>query len=61
MERYQPEGGYLPLLSNLEFYGPSLQMIIVLEFTILSLTSKWKLGQNRSPQEQLHAHSFMHT
>ncbi len=61
MERYQPEGGYLPLVTHLDFYGPSLQMIIVLEFTILSQTSKWKLGQNRNPQEQLHAHSFMHT
>ncbi|HET9236095.1 MAG TPA: FMN-binding negative transcriptional regulator [Oligoflexus sp.] len=61
MKRYQPEGGYLPIQANLDFYGPSLKMITVLHFTIESLTSKWKLGQNRNPQEQLHAHSFMNT
>lgn len=60
MKHYQPEGGYRPLQSNLEYYEPSLKMIDVLQFTIESLESKWKLGQNRSPQEQLAAHSFMH-
>jgi predicted FMN-binding regulatory protein PaiB len=61
MKHYQPEGGYLPLQSNPEFYEKSLRMIQVVQFTVESLESKWKLGQNRSPAEQLAAHSFMRT
>ncbi|WP_176736904.1 FMN-binding negative transcriptional regulator [Oligoflexus tunisiensis] len=61
MKHYQPEGGYLPLQSNLAFYEKSLHMIVLVHFTVESLESKWKLGQNRTPQEQLAAHGFMRT
>jgi predicted FMN-binding regulatory protein PaiB len=61
MQHYQPEGGYRPLRDNIEFYESSLKMIDVLHFTMEHMTSKWKLGQNRTPLEQLTAHSFMHT
>lgn len=61
MQRYQPEGGYQPLSSHLEYYADSLKMIAVLEFKVLSLKSKWKLGQNRKPNEQLLAHSWLDT
>lgn len=59
MQRYQPEGGYQPLSGREEEYGPSLRMIQVLRCSVLAVQGKWKLGQNRTAEEQLRAHSFI--
>lgn len=58
MQVYQPEGGYRPL-DDLDFYAASFNQIKVVRLTPVSQSSKWKLGQNRRPEEQLIAHSYL--
>lgn len=49
MRRHQPEGGYDPLDHRSSTYARSYATILVVELTPVSITSKWKLGQNRPP------------
>jgi uncharacterized protein len=59
MERFQPEGGYLKLADHQEEYRKTLAAIVVWRFAIAGVRSKWKLGQNRSPEERLRAFSLI--
>lgn len=53
MKVYQPEKNYQDIQYESPIYQKKLQSITVVEFTIESSQTKWKLGQNRSVQERL--------
>ncbi len=59
MKRYQPEGGYEPILPTNSLYKPSLKMIQVVACNIAKLTTKWKLGQNRNQEQRGRAFEFL--
>lgn len=59
MDRYQPEGGFERLVDHLEKYQKSLKIITVWRCRIVDARAKWKLGQNRTPAEQLRAWSLI--
>lgn len=48
MERYQPEGGYLPITSERVPYGKVLEKLLVCELVPERITAKLKLGQHRT-------------
>lgn len=49
MERYQPEGGHVPITASDPRYRKALGALLVAELVPERLDAKWKLGQNRSP------------
>ena len=48
MSRFQPEGGYDAIDYQSSIYKKKLESILITEFTIQSIRTKWKLGQNQS-------------
>ncbi|HEY6078890.1 MAG TPA: GNAT family N-acetyltransferase [Polyangiaceae bacterium] len=51
MQRYQPEGGHVPISHAEPLYQNALRGILVLGVRLQQLTGKAKLGQNRSPEQ----------
>ncbi len=50
MEKYQPEGGYEPLLSPI--YRKEIRGLLVARISLENVDAKVKLGQNRKPEER---------
>jgi nitroimidazol reductase NimA-like FMN-containing flavoprotein (pyridoxamine 5'-phosphate oxidase superfamily) len=50
MTKLQPEGGYDPIASENPRYRAALRGVAVLAMSMESVTGKWKLGQNLSPE-----------
>ena len=48
MQRYQPEGGYVPITAHAERYAKVLDSLLVAELRPTALHCKHKLGQHRS-------------
>jgi nitroimidazol reductase NimA-like FMN-containing flavoprotein (pyridoxamine 5'-phosphate oxidase superfamily)/ribosomal protein S18 acetylase RimI-like enzyme len=53
MQRYQPEGGYVPIAADHPLYRKAVQGLLVAELAITHLSAKAKLGQNRTPAERV--------
>jgi predicted N-acetyltransferase YhbS/nitroimidazol reductase NimA-like FMN-containing flavoprotein (pyridoxamine 5'-phosphate oxidase superfamily) len=51
MQRYQPEGGHVPIHFDTPLYQNAVRGVLVLGVRTASLTGKAKLGQNRQPHE----------
>lgn len=51
MERYQPEGGHVPISFDTAMYQNAVRGVMVLGVRIESITGKAKLGQNKSSAE----------
>lgn len=51
MQRYQPEGGHVPISFDAPLYQNAIRGILVLGVRLQQLTGKAKLGQNRSPEQ----------
>ncbi|MDF3068116.1 MAG: wecD [Polyangiaceae bacterium] len=51
MERYQPEGGHLPISFDTPLYQNAIRGILVLGVRIREVTGNAKLGQNKGPTE----------
>ncbi len=51
MERYQPEGGHVPISFDTPLYQNAIRGILVLGVRLRGLTGKAKLGQNKQPHE----------
>ncbi len=50
MQRYQPEGGHVPLRFDDPLYANAVRGVLVLGVRIQSITGKAKLGQNKAPE-----------
>lgn len=48
---YQPEGGYEPVRYQSPTYQHKIDQLMLLECEIADFRAKWKLGQNRTPNE----------
>ena len=53
MQHYQPDGGHTPVTTEHAMYRGAFKEIRALTLTVRARKVKWKLGQNRKP-EQLH-------
>jgi GNAT superfamily N-acetyltransferase/nitroimidazol reductase NimA-like FMN-containing flavoprotein (pyridoxamine 5'-phosphate oxidase superfamily) len=51
MQRYQPEGGHVPISFDTPMYQNAVRGVLVLGVRIESITGKAKLGQNKKPHE----------
>lgn len=51
MQRYQPEGGHVPISFDAPLYQNALRGILVLGVRLQGLTGKAKLGQNKKPED----------
>jgi nitroimidazol reductase NimA-like FMN-containing flavoprotein (pyridoxamine 5'-phosphate oxidase superfamily)/GNAT superfamily N-acetyltransferase len=51
MERYQPEGGHVPITADDPRYRSAVRGILIARVPIAQLDGKAKLGQNRRPEE----------
>lgn len=51
MERYQPEGGHVPIHFDNPLYQNAVRGVLVLGVRTTNLTGKAKLGQNKQPLE----------
>jgi nitroimidazol reductase NimA-like FMN-containing flavoprotein (pyridoxamine 5'-phosphate oxidase superfamily) len=51
MQRYQPEGGYVPISFDTPMYQNAVRGVLVLGIRIQDVTGKAKLGQNKKPHE----------
>jgi GNAT superfamily N-acetyltransferase/nitroimidazol reductase NimA-like FMN-containing flavoprotein (pyridoxamine 5'-phosphate oxidase superfamily) len=51
MQRYQPEGGHVPISFDTPLYQNAIRGILVLGVRLSGMTGKAKLGQNKSPAE----------
>ncbi len=51
MQRYQPEGGYMPISFDTPMYQNAVRGVMVLGVRIQSISGKAKLGQNKKPAE----------
>jgi GNAT superfamily N-acetyltransferase/nitroimidazol reductase NimA-like FMN-containing flavoprotein (pyridoxamine 5'-phosphate oxidase superfamily) len=51
MQRYQPEGGHVPIHFDTPMYQNAVRGVLVLGIRMRDLTGKAKLGQNRKPHE----------
>jgi len=51
MERYQPEGGHVPITADDPRYRAAVRGILIARVPIAQLDGKAKLGQNRRPEE----------
>jgi ribosomal protein S18 acetylase RimI-like enzyme/predicted FMN-binding regulatory protein PaiB len=51
MERYQPEGGHVPIDFDNPLYQNAIRGVLVLGVRTSNLTGKAKLGQNKQPLE----------
>jgi predicted FMN-binding regulatory protein PaiB len=51
MQHYQPDGGHTPVTTAHAMYRGSFQVIRALTLAVRARKVKWKLGQNRKPEE----------
>jgi nitroimidazol reductase NimA-like FMN-containing flavoprotein (pyridoxamine 5'-phosphate oxidase superfamily)/GNAT superfamily N-acetyltransferase len=51
MQRYQPEGGHVPISFDTPMYQNAVRGVLVLGVRLQQLTGKAKLGQNKQPHE----------
>ncbi len=51
MEKYQPEGGYLPITAGDPLYKKAVDGVLVLRVPLARVDGKSKLGQNRRAEE----------
>jgi nitroimidazol reductase NimA-like FMN-containing flavoprotein (pyridoxamine 5'-phosphate oxidase superfamily)/ribosomal protein S18 acetylase RimI-like enzyme len=51
MEKYQPEGGYVPIAADAPLYERAVRGVLVFGVRLEHVTGKAKLGQNRSAAE----------
>lgn len=51
MQRYQPEGGHVPISFDTPMYQNAVRGVLVLGVRLQELTGKAKLGQNKKPHE----------
>lgn len=51
MQRYQPEGGHVPIHFDTPMYQNAVRGVLVLGVRLQQLTGKAKLGQNKKPHE----------
>ena len=51
MQRYQPEGGHVPISFDTPLYQNAVRGVLVLGVRVQNVTGKAKLGQNRKPNE----------
>lgn len=51
MDRYQPDGGFVPILHDHPLYRDELRRVLVVRVSLRDITAKGKLGQNRTPEE----------
>ena len=51
MQRYQPEGGHVPISFDTPMYQNAIRGVLVLGVRMANVTGKAKLGQNRKPAE----------
>lgn len=51
MEKYQPEGGHVPIVATDPLYRKAVAGVLVLRISLQRLDGKAKLGQNRSPAD----------
>ena len=51
MERYQPEGGHVPITSEHPLYENAVRGIMILRISLDDIDGKAKLAQNRTPTE----------
>lgn len=51
MQRYQPEGGHVPISFDTPLYQNAIRGILVLGVRLADITGKAKLGQNKPPQD----------
>jgi ribosomal protein S18 acetylase RimI-like enzyme/predicted FMN-binding regulatory protein PaiB len=51
MQRYQPEGGHVPISFDNPLYQNAIRGVLVLGVKLANLTGKAKLGQNKQPEE----------
>lgn len=51
MQRYQPEGGHVPISFDTPMYQNAVRGVLVMGVRIEQLTGKAKLGQNKAPRE----------
>jgi predicted FMN-binding regulatory protein PaiB len=52
LEKYQAEGGYVPIKVDSPIYKRSLNMLGIVELRPKEVVTKWKLGQNRSVEKR---------
>lgn len=50
MAKLQPQGGYDPIASENPRYQAALRGVAVIAMSMTSVSGKWKLGQNLSPE-----------
>jgi len=51
MQHYQPEGGHQPVSHDHAMYRGAFNVIRAVTLTVRTRKVKWKLGQNRKPEE----------
>jgi transcriptional regulator len=51
MQHYQPEGGHTPVSTEHAMYRGAFQEIRALTLSVRTRKVKWKLGQNRKPEQ----------
>lgn len=51
MQRYQPEGGHVPISFDTPMYQNAVRGVLVLGVRLENVTGKAKLGQNKKPHE----------
>jgi len=51
MQHYQPEGGHAPVTADHAMYRGAFKEIRALTLTVRARKVKWKLGQNRKPEQ----------
>jgi len=51
MEKYQPEGGHVPITAEHPLYKKPVEGVMVLRVSLERVDGKSKLGQNRRPEE----------
>ena len=53
MQHYQPDGGHAPVTTEHAMYRGAFKEIRALTLTVRARKVKWKLGQNRKPEQLL--------
>jgi predicted FMN-binding regulatory protein PaiB len=51
MQHYQPDGGHAPVTTDHAMYRGAFREIRALTLTVRARKVKWKLGQNRKPEQ----------
>ncbi len=54
MEKYQPEGGHVPVDASHPLYRKAVAGVLILRVRLDAVDGKSKLGQNRTPDELAH-------